>query len=166
MGPAHVTLKLRRGLPKLRTPRCYRVLERALRAGMEKPDFLLCQFSVQDDHLHLIVEANSQWDLTRGMQGLTIRIAKALNRHWARTSRAGVRRALLRTSADEGERVVAGVALRPLQRAEAREVVLEDAARSLLVRTLVHRLAQRLAGEAAATGSAGETVPLLPHVPG
>ena len=82
MGPAHVTLKLRRGLPKLRTPRCYRVLERAFRAGMEKKGFLLCQFSVQDDHLHLIVEANSSWDLTRGMQGLVIRIAKALNRHW------------------------------------------------------------------------------------
>ena len=82
MGPAHVTLKLRRGLPRLRTPRCYRVLERAFRAGKEKPGFGLCQFSVQDDHLHLIVEADGRWDLTRGMQGLVIRIAKALNRHW------------------------------------------------------------------------------------
>jgi REP element-mobilizing transposase RayT len=69
-------------LPWLRTPRTYRVLERAFRQGKEKQGFALVQFSVQQDHLHLLVEAESKQRLARGMQGLTIRIAKALNRLW------------------------------------------------------------------------------------
>ena len=81
-GPVHVTLKICRGLPNLRTPRAYRVLERAFRAGKEKQNFGLCQYSVQRDHLHLIVEANNRRALARGIQGLAIRIAKALNKHW------------------------------------------------------------------------------------
>jgi REP element-mobilizing transposase RayT len=80
----HVVLRVRRGLPWLRTPRTYRVLERAFRAGKEKRGFALVQFSVQRDHLHLLIEAESKAALARGMQGLTIRIAKGLNRYWRR----------------------------------------------------------------------------------
>ena len=60
------------------------MLERAFRAGKEKQGFALCEFSVQRDHVHLIVEAESREQLARGMQGLAIRVAKALNRLWAR----------------------------------------------------------------------------------
>ena len=81
-GVCHVVLRIRRGLPWLRTPRTYRVLERAFRRGKEKPGFALVQFSVQQDHLHLLVEAENRQRLARGMQGLTIRIARALNRLW------------------------------------------------------------------------------------
>jgi hypothetical protein len=38
------------------------------------------QFSVQGDHLHLIVEAQDKSALSRGMQGLAIRVAKAINK--------------------------------------------------------------------------------------
>jgi hypothetical protein len=38
------------------------------------------QFSVQGDHLHLIVEASHKAALSRGMQGLAIRVARAVNR--------------------------------------------------------------------------------------
>ena len=81
-GVCHIVLRVRRGLPWLRTPRTYRVLERAFRHGKEKPGFALVQFSVQQDHLHLLVEAENRQRLARGMQGLTIRIARALNRFW------------------------------------------------------------------------------------
>ena len=81
-GPAHVVLRIQRGLPWLRTPKTYRVLERAFRAGREKGDFRLIEYSVQRDHLHLVVEAGNRRQLSRGMQGLMIRIAKALNRFW------------------------------------------------------------------------------------
>jgi hypothetical protein len=37
-------------------------------------------FSVQADHVHLIVEAESRGALSRGLQGLAIRIARAVNR--------------------------------------------------------------------------------------
>ena len=86
-GVCHVVLRICRGLPWLRTPKTYRVLERALRAGKEKKGFALVQYSVQGDHLHLLVEAESKKKLARAMQGLMIRIAKALNRFWRR--RAG-----------------------------------------------------------------------------
>ena len=37
-------------------------------------------FSVQGNHLHLVVEAPDEKALARGMQGLGVRIAKSLNR--------------------------------------------------------------------------------------
>jgi hypothetical protein len=37
-------------------------------------------FAVLDDHVHLIVEAHDKQSLSRGMQGLAIRVAKAINR--------------------------------------------------------------------------------------
>jgi hypothetical protein len=40
-GVCHVVLRVRRGLPWLRTPRAYRVLERAFRARKEKVGFAL-----------------------------------------------------------------------------------------------------------------------------
>ena len=83
-GAAHVVLKIRRGLPSLRTPRAWRVLERAFRASQSKDGFRLVHFSVQRDHMHLVVEADDRGRLARALQGLTIRIAKRLNRHWHR----------------------------------------------------------------------------------
>jgi hypothetical protein len=41
--------------------------------------FRLVHFSVQTDHLHLMVEADTKEDLTRGVQGLAVRCAKAIN---------------------------------------------------------------------------------------
>ena len=87
-GVCHVVLRVRRGLPWLRTPRTYRVLEQAFRRGKEKQGFALVQFSVQGEHLHLLIEAESKVELARGMQGLTIRIAKNLNRYWRRRGEA------------------------------------------------------------------------------
>ena len=80
----HVVLRICRGLPWLRTPRTYRVLEGALRAGKQKKGFALVQYSVLGDHLHLLIEAESKKELARAMQGLMIRIAKRLNRFWRR----------------------------------------------------------------------------------
>ena len=48
-GAAHVVLRIQRGLPWLRTPKTYRVLERAFRRGREKKDFRLIEYSVQRD---------------------------------------------------------------------------------------------------------------------
>ena len=83
-GAAHIVLRIRRGLPSLRTPRAWRVMERCFRKGKEKEGFRLLEFSVLDDHLHMIVEASEKRRLARGLQGLMIRLAKALNRFWHR----------------------------------------------------------------------------------
>lgn len=81
--PVHVTLRILAGLPRLRRKRAFRAIREAIRAG-HKSFFQVAEFSVQQNHLHLLCEANDRRGLARGMQGLKIRIAKALNRLWAR----------------------------------------------------------------------------------
>ena len=86
-GAVHVTMRLRGGLPSMRTPRTYRVLERAFRAGKERNGLRLVHYSVLSNHLHLLVDVHGTKNLSRGMQGLAIRVAKALNRHWRKKGR-------------------------------------------------------------------------------
>ena len=85
--PVHVTTRLRRGLPRLRNRRTRAVLWEAFHEGADRFGFRLVQFSIQSNHLHLIAEAKDRRALSRGLQGLFIRVAKALNRLWARAGR-------------------------------------------------------------------------------
>ena len=83
--PAHVTMRLRAGLPSLRRRRELMTLMRAFGAGCERGGFRLVHYSVQANHLHLLVEARGRDALARGLQGLAVRIARSLNRLWRRT---------------------------------------------------------------------------------
>ncbi|MBK8096415.1 MAG: transposase [Planctomycetes bacterium] len=87
--PVHVTVKLRAGLPRLRRRDEYAALRAAFVAGCRGTAaaagaFRLCHFAVLNDHLHLIVEAQDRVSLSRGIQGLLVRIARKLNKLWAR----------------------------------------------------------------------------------
>jgi REP element-mobilizing transposase RayT len=82
--PVHVTVSLVRGLPGLRHGREYAVLRGAFAAGCDRFGFRLVHYAVLHDHLHLLVEAADRKSLSRGLQGLLIRVAKALNKLWAR----------------------------------------------------------------------------------
>jgi len=82
--PCHVTLKVRRGLPSLRTARLVRELERSFAAACDRGRFRLVHYSVQNDHLHAIVEAASQSDLASGMKSIGARLARAVNRVFGR----------------------------------------------------------------------------------
>jgi REP element-mobilizing transposase RayT len=84
-GVVHVTQKLRRGLPSMRTRRAFGAVREAIAAGNQRPGFRVVAFSVLSNHLHLVVEGGSTLAVSRGMQGLAIRIAKALNRAWKRS---------------------------------------------------------------------------------
>ena len=75
-------MHLKQGLANLRRPVEYRVVRTALRRGSLKPGFRLNQFSVQSNHLDLIVEASDRNFLGRGMCGLGTRLARNLNRLW------------------------------------------------------------------------------------
>lgn len=77
--PAHVTLRAKTGLPSLRSSGLFPAIRRAFRAASGET-FRLLQFSVQSDHVHLLVEADAPTGLARGIQGLAIRVAKAINR--------------------------------------------------------------------------------------
>jgi len=61
-----------------------KVLLQAFANGKARFGFLLNHFVILKDHLHFIVEAEDRSALSRGMQGLLIRIARALNKHWRR----------------------------------------------------------------------------------
>jgi REP element-mobilizing transposase RayT len=75
----HVTIRARSDVPSLRSDRVFADLGRAL-ARSNRCSFRLTQFSVQTDHLHLIVEADTALALTRGVHGLAVRCARAINR--------------------------------------------------------------------------------------
>ncbi|AKU92366.1 hypothetical protein AKJ08_2753 [Vulgatibacter incomptus] len=64
----------------LRSRRCFRVIECALAAGSNRQGMRLTHFSVQGNHLHMIVEAEDERALSRGVQGLSVRLARGLNR--------------------------------------------------------------------------------------
>jgi REP element-mobilizing transposase RayT len=75
--PVHVTL--RAVVSSLRDYPIYEAVETAL-SRASKGFFRVCEFSVQRNHIHLIVEADNTVALSRGMQGLVARLAKAVNR--------------------------------------------------------------------------------------
>ncbi len=85
--PVHVTVRLREGLPSLRNKPSYAVLRAAFAAGCNRDGFRLVHYSVQRNHLHMLVESTDGTCLSRGMQGLLIRIARALNRLWSRSGK-------------------------------------------------------------------------------
>jgi len=78
--PVHVTVRMREEVCGLRSGDCFRVLRRAFLAGSARSGFRVIHFSVQSNHVHFVVEAEGTKELSRGMQGLNIRMAKALNR--------------------------------------------------------------------------------------
>jgi len=85
--PVHVTVKLREHLPPLRRRDVYAALRAAFAAGCDRHGFRLIHYAVLNDHLHLVVEAAGRAALSRGVQGLLVRVARALNRLWQRRGR-------------------------------------------------------------------------------
>jgi REP element-mobilizing transposase RayT len=78
-----VTLRGQRGL---RSGRAYAALEGAI-AAASTARFRVIHFSVQDDHVHLIIEASDREALIRGVQGMAVRMARAVNHAFRRRGR-------------------------------------------------------------------------------
>ena len=64
----------------LRSRRSLGVLGRALALAGVQVDTRLCEFSIQGNHIHLVVEACNHGALATTMQGLGVRVARGLNR--------------------------------------------------------------------------------------
>ncbi|WP_394839043.1 transposase [Pendulispora rubella] len=77
--PVHATLRTRDDVHGLRAARVFELLVRSIKEA-SRTEFRIVQFSVQHDHIHLIVEACDKVSLSRGMRGLSIRLARAINR--------------------------------------------------------------------------------------
>lgn len=87
LTPVHVTARVVDGLPTLRSLVSARALKAAFIGGRERRGCRLVHFSVMTNHLHLIVEADDSVALSRGVQGLLVRIARRLNSALNRTGR-------------------------------------------------------------------------------
>jgi REP element-mobilizing transposase RayT len=83
--PAHVTIKVRPDVPSLRTLRLVREVERSFARACERDEFRLVHYSLQGNHAHLIVEADDERALGRGMKAIGSRLARAVNRVFERS---------------------------------------------------------------------------------
>jgi REP element-mobilizing transposase RayT len=81
--PLHITLRVLPDVPNLRKKRAFSAVKQALRLanskGRHRHAFRITHYSIQSNHLHLIAEASDEQKLSRGMQGLAVRIARRLN---------------------------------------------------------------------------------------
>jgi REP-associated tyrosine transposase len=77
--PIHVTQRVQPGVGYLRQQARARLIRDALREVRLRFGLRVVHYSIQGNHLHLIVEAASAAALSCGMQALGIRIAKGLN---------------------------------------------------------------------------------------
>jgi len=82
--PVHVTL--RAGMRSLRSQQVARTLLAGLRDS-NRDWFRVVHYSVQDNHVHLIVEAEDTRTLSSGVRGLMVRIARRVNRLLRRRGR-------------------------------------------------------------------------------
>jgi putative transposase len=85
--PVLVTLRARRGLPSFRKQVICEMFREVLKRQRKRRyagAFKVVEFSIQENHLHLIVEATGKHDahdwLRSGVSGLVISFAKRLNR--------------------------------------------------------------------------------------
>lgn len=83
--PLHVTLRVHPGVPSLRTIAVVRAFRRSLAEACERGDFRVNHYSLQADHLHMILEADDAQALANGMKSIGARLARAVNRVFGRT---------------------------------------------------------------------------------
>jgi REP element-mobilizing transposase RayT len=90
--PCHVTFRVHRDVPMLRTRRLLAELERSWREVRERTRFRIVHYSMQGNHVHLLVEAASARDLACGLKAVAARFARAVNRVFRRAGQVLVDR--------------------------------------------------------------------------
>ncbi|HZR09676.1 MAG TPA: transposase [Myxococcales bacterium] len=83
----HVTLRVCEEVWNLRTHRCFNAIRRGFERGCGKFGVRVIHFTVQGNHIHLIVEAADADSLARAMKGLQVSMARALNKVMKRRGR-------------------------------------------------------------------------------
>src|SRR5207248_6568351 len=75
----------------------FAAIQHAFLGGHDRFGMRLVDFSVQDDYILLVVEAEDERSLARAMQGLSVRIARAINRALGRRGKVFADRYQART---------------------------------------------------------------------
>ncbi|MEJ7599638.1 MAG: transposase [Kofleriaceae bacterium] len=77
--PVHVVIRAIAEIRSLRTRGTYLAIRKALVVTFTREDFRIVHLSIQDTHVHLLVEADHREALARGMKAFQISAAKHLN---------------------------------------------------------------------------------------
>lgn len=85
--PVHVTVRMADHVYNLRSKRSFSIIGRAISIAADRFGVRILEFSVQGNHMHLVVEAAAHEALSRAMQGFSIRVAKGLNAMMKRRGR-------------------------------------------------------------------------------
>ena len=85
--PLHVTMGVLPDARGLRRDRVLGALRASFRAERDRLGFRLVHYAIQHDHWHMVVEADDDRALARGMMRLNIRCARAVNRLAGRRGR-------------------------------------------------------------------------------
>jgi REP element-mobilizing transposase RayT len=80
-------LRVRGDIGRLRRGPIFQAIQKAALVVAECSDFRLIHFSIQHNHLHLIVEASSRAALSAGMNTLAAAAARAINASLGRTGK-------------------------------------------------------------------------------
>lgn len=83
--PAHLTLRLQPGLPSMRERALFEVVLQALSASAFGLFFRIVEYSVQRNHIHLLIEAADSQSLTTGVKSLVGRLSRSINLALKRT---------------------------------------------------------------------------------
>jgi REP element-mobilizing transposase RayT len=78
--PVHVVLRVMPYVTELRTRGFYRAVRKTMERYLGLAEFRIVHMSIQNTHLHLVVEASDRAALTRHMQSFAINCARAINR--------------------------------------------------------------------------------------
>jgi REP element-mobilizing transposase RayT len=79
-NPVHITLRVYGDVGVLRRRHIYQAIREATIVTAWRDNFRIVHMSIQGNHLHLIIEADSSAAISRGMQGFEISAAKQINR--------------------------------------------------------------------------------------
>jgi REP element-mobilizing transposase RayT len=88
--PVHVTLRIVTGMDSLRRRHTFHALREATLTAAWRDDFRIVHMSIQSNHVHLLVEAEDQRALSKGVWGFEVSAARHINR--AIGERTGIRR--------------------------------------------------------------------------
>ena len=161
--PRTCTVRLRPGIPSLRSVQVVREIEHSFRGACDCGDFRLVHYALLSNHAHLVVEAADAPALARGMKAIGARLARAVNRACGRRRRRTAR-ALSPPLAPHAARGPTRPRLRTPQRAPSCVPRWARVGhRSRLIRTLVRRLeaAASRRGTAARRRPGGATAHLV-----
>ncbi|MBL8899813.1 MAG: transposase, partial [Planctomycetes bacterium] len=82
--PLLITVRLADGLPSLRRGGALKLVLAALSASSDRHGMRIVHYTVQGNHLHILVEADDRECVARGMNALLSPLARALNKLWGR----------------------------------------------------------------------------------